>query len=256
MWSDGVLFQKLILLQNRIIESKKTQSTAALRPCAGWPARRFSVYETLVVFGTSSELHAYKYVIRWARVVNLHQVLRLSTCGAHCPIFVLEESTHTMVAHRGCEYRRANLSYLPLTCLLSKSPNVTMSAWRTIYREWAITMASVVVWHSSVVSALSQMWPSLDKPPIRRKYYFYSTRANMSVCVASSISNFRCRTCLLYLPYLHAKFQVQRPLRFREREALPIAIAEERNKNTESIRVRNWVSTLTLCSVLIASRAL
>ncbi len=60
----------------------------------------------------------------------------------------------------------------------------------------------------------------------------------MSVCVASSISNFRCRTCLLYLPYLHAKFQVQRPLHFREREVLPIAIAEERNKNTENIRVR------------------
>ncbi len=54
----------------------------------------------------------------------------------------------------------------------------------------------------------------------------------MSVCVASSISNFRCRMCLLYLPYLHAKFQVQKPLRFREREALPIAIADERNKNT------------------------
>ncbi len=66
----------------------------------------------------------------------------------------------------------------------------------------------------------------------------------MSACVASSISNFRCRTCLLYLPYLHAKFQVQGPLGFREREALPIAIAEERNKNTEKSQERRLNRTL------------
>ncbi len=57
----------------------------------------------------------------------------------------------------------------------------------------------------------------------------------MSVCVASSISNFE-RAYSTYPTF--TQFQVQRPLRFREREALPFAIADERNKNTENIRVR------------------
>ncbi len=57
----------------------------------------------------------------------------------------------------------------------------------------------VSIWTYCKSILMENMWPSLHKPPIRRKYCFYSTRANTSVCVARLISSFCCTTCLLYL---------------------------------------------------------
>ncbi len=78
-----------------------------------------------------------------------------------------------------------------------------------------------------------EMWPSLDTPPLRRKCSLYGTRPNMSTIVSGMISCLCCISYLLYQADLHAKSQAQASLRFREREALTIAWAYERSKNTE-----------------------
>ncbi len=83
---------------------------------------------------------------------------------------------------------------------LHSSP-VQTAGWNLFERLWCYHWWNILsqIAMLSGYFILSHMWLSLHKSSLRRKIFFYSTRANTSICVACVISSFFCTTYLLYL---------------------------------------------------------